>query len=245
MSATRTLSVRLQSDVVYVTGTVNDVPTTWTRGDGNPCSSSDETSNCPVHALRELRATLTADRAADDVYRVELELINSAGRTYTASFALYYGLLNLITDRTQADVDCVRQLAAKGWAAMTAEERAAWKGGLKGAYNASDLNRVGSAVEYVANRLREAGYIVTVHPRTGWTEEELPIAQRMYAYLSDVKAIRGVLPLPELPTLPEDMSRLTYIGANAIEQVLRLTSTPRSTASARGAMRVSLYANEQ
>ena len=55
MSATRTLSVRLQSDVVYVTGTVNDVPTTWTRGDGNPCSSSDETSRLPgVHALREL-----------------------------------------------------------------------------------------------------------------------------------------------------------------------------------------------
>ena len=130
-----------------------------------------------------------------------IELINSAGRTYTAAFTLYYGLLNLITDRTQADVDFVRQLAAKGWAAMTAEERAAWKGGLKGAYNASDLNRVGSAVEYVANRLREAGYIVTVHPRTGWTEE-LPIAQNMYAYLSDVKAIRGVLPLPELPTLP-------------------------------------------
>ena len=137
MLATRTLSVRLQSDVVYVTGTVNDVPTTWTQQENGTWMT-------------------TADRAADDVYRVELELINSAGRTYTASFTLYYGLLNLITDRTQADVDCVRQLAAKGWAAMTAEERAAWNGGLKGAYNASDLNRVGSAVEYVANRLREA-----------------------------------------------------------------------------------------
>lgn len=95
-----TLSVRLQSDVVYVTGTVNDVPTTWTQQENGTWMT-------------------TADRAADDVYRVELELINSAGRTYTASFTLYYGLLNLITDRTQADVDCVRQLAAKGWAAMT------------------------------------------------------------------------------------------------------------------------------
>ena len=100
MLATRTLSVRLQSDVVYVTGTVNDVPTTWTQQENGTWMT-------------------TADRAADDVYRVELELINSAGRTYTASFTLYYGLLNLITDRTQADVDCVRQLAAKGWARTT------------------------------------------------------------------------------------------------------------------------------
>ena len=53
MSATRTLSVRLQSDVVYVTGTVNDVPTTWTQQENGTWMT-------------------TADRAADDVYRVEL-----------------------------------------------------------------------------------------------------------------------------------------------------------------------------
>ena len=192
MLATRTLSVSLQSDVVYVTGTVNDVPTTWTQQENNAWIT-------------------TADRAAD---------------------------------RTQADVDFVRQLAAKGWASMTAQERAAWKSGLKGAYNASDLNRVGSAVEYVANRLREAGYIVTVHPRTGWTEEELPIAQSMYAYLSDVKVIRGVLPLPELPTLPEDMSRLTYTDANAIEQVLLDVNAALDRIRAGAYYAGELYAND-
>lgn len=225
MADTRTLSVPLQSDVVYVTGTVNAVPTTWTRGDGDAW-------------------TTTADRSADDVYRVELEMITAAGRTYTAAVTLYYGLLNLITDRTQADADEVKRLAAKGYAAMTTEEKAAWDAGLKGAYNASDLNRVGSAVEYVANRLREAGYIVTVHPRTGWTEEELPIAQSMYAYLSDVKAIRGVLPLPELPTLPEDMSRLTYIGANAIEQVLLDVNAALDRIRAGAYYAGELYAND-
>ena len=50
MLATRTLSVRLQSDVVYVTGTVNDVPTTWTQQENGTWMT-------------------TADRAADDVYR--------------------------------------------------------------------------------------------------------------------------------------------------------------------------------
>ena len=104
------LVVPLQSDVVYVTGTVNAVPTTWTRGDGDAW-------------------TTTADRSADDVYRVELEMITAAGRTYTAAVTLYYGLLNLITDRTQADADEVKRLAAKGYAAMTTEEKAAWDAG--------------------------------------------------------------------------------------------------------------------
>lgn len=225
MLATRTLSVRLQSDVVYVTGTVNDVPTTWTQQENGTWMT-------------------TADRAADDVYRVDLELINSAGRTYTAAFTLYYGLLNLITDRTQADVDFVRQLAAKGWAAMTAEERAAWNGGLKGAYNASDLNRVGSAVEYVAGRLQDAGYSVSVSPKIGWTEGEIPDPSSMAAYLSDVLAVRNALPLSGLPELPETMEKLTYTDANAIEQVLLDVNAALDRIRAGAYYAGELYAND-
>lgn len=162
------LVVPLQSDVVYVTGTVNAVPTTWTRGDGDAW-------------------TTTADRSADDVYRVELEMITAAGRTYTAAVTLYYGLLNLITDRTQADADEVKRLAAKGYAAMTTEEKAAWDAGLKGAYNASDLNRVGSAVGYVAGRLTDAGYGIDVSPHVGWTEGGIPDAEEAAAYLACVQ----------------------------------------------------------
>lgn len=69
---------------------------------------------------------------------------------------------NLITDRTQADVERVKALAAKGFAAMTAAERAEWLTGMKGAYNASDLNRVGTALNYLAGRLGPiCGKIIT------------------------------------------------------------------------------------
>ena len=37
-------------------------------------------------------------------------------------------MLGLITDRTQANVDRLRELAAKGWSNMTVEERAEWSG---------------------------------------------------------------------------------------------------------------------
>ena len=221
------LVVPLQSDVVYVTGTVNAVPTTWTRGDGDAW-------------------TTTADRSADDVYRVELEMITAAGRTYTAAVTLYYGLLNLITDRTQADADEVKRLAAKGYAAMTAEEKAAWDAGLKGAYNASDLNRVGSAVGYVAGRLTDAGYGIDVSPHVGWTEGGIPDAEEAAAYLASVAAVRAVLAgaLPGLPALPEDMDRLTFAEANAIEQVLLDVNAALDRIRAGAYYAGELYAND-
>lgn len=64
----------------------------------------------------------------------------------------------LITDRTQADVNRVLTLSAKGWAAMTAAEREEFAAGMKGAYNATDLNRVNAAMEYLESRLVAMGY---------------------------------------------------------------------------------------
>lgn len=151
----------------------------------------------------------------------------------------------LITDRTRADVERVRRLIAKGYAAMTETERAEWAGSLKGAYNASDLNRVGSAVDYVGVQLRlhlarlrtaqsnkaiapdtlfSLPYTlgdIDIAPKTDWKEADIPTASQMEAYLQDVRTLRGLLPLPDdLAPLPESMSALDYAGANAIEATL-------------------------
>ena len=54
---------------------------------------------------------------------------------------------NLIFDRTAADVQRVKTLTGKLSAGTaTEEEKAEWLAGMKGAYNAADLNRVGAAV---------------------------------------------------------------------------------------------------
>ena len=56
----------------------------------------------------------------------------------------------LVTDRTEADVSRYSELRDKGWAEMTAAERAEWAAGMKGAYNPnSDMNRVASAMSYL------------------------------------------------------------------------------------------------
>ena len=101
--------------------------------------------------------------------------------------------LDLITDRTQRDVDRVGELAEKGWAAMTEQERAEWLGEMKGAYNASDMNRVGEAVAYVAGRLTDFGYAAPVSPKTDWTDEGEPDTDQLASYLADISTIRGAL----------------------------------------------------
>ena len=202
MSAqTQTLSVSLPSEIIYVTGTVNGKTYTWT--------------------LVDTAWQATVDRAADETYHVALSAVNSLGTTAEYAVTLYYGLLNLITDRTQADVDAVRALAAKGWAKMTDTEKAAWTAGLKGAYNAADLNRVGAAVLYIAGRLTDAGYHAPVAPKQDWQLQDIPTPAQMQRYLADISTVRAALAvMPTTPEVPTSMDTLTYTEANDIEQIL-------------------------
>ena len=106
----------------------------------------------------------------------------------------------LITDRTQADVDA---------------------GNEKGSYQASDLNRVGSAMNYVAERLLSAGYDPHIHPKTDWTDAEWPTPQTMTRYLSDLDELRRQFAvLASTPHVPADMDGLTVKEANDIEKIL-------------------------
>lgn len=199
---TQTISATLPASTVYVSGTVNDVAVTWTNVGGEIWEA-------------------VADRAEDNIYVVALTIVSASGQSTSTSFTLYYGLLNLITDRTQADVDYVIRLSQKGWSGMTAEEKAEWESDLKGAYNASDLNRVGNAVNYVAGRLEDAGYTVSVNPKIDWLESDVPTESSMEQYLKNVETIRNTLTVPSnTPNVPADMEGLTYEEANDIERIL-------------------------
>ena len=196
------LSVSLPMNTLYVSGTVNDVAVTWTRQENGAWEA-------------------IADRAEDDTYHEELTIISASGQPTNAEFTLYYGLLQLITDRAQADVDYVSQLNILGWENMNAQQRSDYLTGLKGAYNATDMNRVGNAVSYVAQRLTNCGYMVNVNPRLDWQIGDIPTVSDLTAYLDDVRAIRAALAVsPATPPVPEDMDKLTYTEANNIEQIL-------------------------
>ena len=166
-------------------------------------------------------------------------------------------MVRLITDRTAADVAWLEGILAKDmrdWTAaesmyfwfgegayggiLTAEGDALWtttdavqaydgNGLVRGAYNATDLNRVTAAMDDLHSRLTAYGYRTGYAPfeaapgRFGWLEDDIPTREQMEAYLANLRALRAVLDLPAgTPRVPADAEGLTYGEANDMEHML-------------------------
>lgn len=97
----------------------------------------------------------------------------------------------LITDRTQADVTKLKSLLSKPKAMWTQDE---WSEFIlardKGAYNATDLNRVQEAMEYLAERFRGYGYNVPEIKRPSITASA-PGASRLPSNFTQLEYIQS------------------------------------------------------
>lgn len=132
-------------------------------------------------------------------------------------------MLELITDRTQADVDRIIYLRAKCWQDMTDDEHLEWISDLKGAYNDSDMNRVGEALNYLRDRLAETAYLsrYAFEAKTNWTAADLPSSEDLKSYLSYVAIIRKAMArYAATPPAPEYTGKFDYLDANNIEKIL-------------------------
>lgn len=173
---------------------------------------------------------------------------NDKGESKTALLTVYISPDNpipyLITDRAQTDADRVAALALMDYESMTDSERAEWNSDLKGAYNASDLNRVESAVAYLAEALRvlpielreyaenfDVGWdkyfdvpygsdAYSVTTKENWTIKDVPTPADMERYLANVVKLRNALKFAS-DALPQTMNDLRWQGANAIESALK------------------------
>jgi len=157
--------------------------------------------------------------------------------------------LNLIFDRTAADADTwyylSTKLDAEGWSALTVEERVQWLSQLKGGYNHTDMNRVGSTTVYLGNRFTDLlQHLVTyrenyavaddplfhlpyvaedvdINPKTNWSLGDPVWIDQATRYLADLSVLRGLLPLyAEAPAVPNDLAALSVQEANDIERLL-------------------------
>lgn len=160
----------------------------------------------------------------------------------------------LIYDRSQADVADVivmkKKILEGGLSSLTATEKSAYMAGMKGAYNYTDMNRVGEATKYVADRMtalpaiikayREAKGVadadmfdvpydpsdIVVTGKSTWTMSDIPTSNDLTTYLSDIRLLKSKVTLPPtVPSLPVNMAYLTVSGANAIEQTLAAIDT--------------------
>lgn len=130
-------------------------------------------------------------RSDDGTYAIKIDAWDELGRSTGYATTLQYG-----------------------FAAVTQRKAGAY-------YNATDLNRVGRAVAYLADLLGEYGYRVQVAPRTDWTISDFPTVGEMERYLGNIRTLMDAYcVMPATPPLPESMEKLGYKGANAIEQIL-------------------------
>ena len=116
--------------------------------------------------------------------------------------------MRLITDRSEADV---------------------LLGNEKGCYGSGDLCRVEGFVKELLPQLPQMDIYLSLDTKTDWaltdsfSPDTWPVKSQMQRYLGNICALCNSLDLA--PELPESMERLTYIGANQIEQALLLAES--------------------
>ena len=180
-------------------------------------AASDGATGYKMYKNGALLATLTDTSYTDTVElfsgnTYSVTAYNDDGESEAATLTYYAApenpILHLVTDRTQADVTA---------------------GNVKGTYTAVDLNRVGAAMNYVADRLKANGYDPHISPKADWKDGEWVTPTDQAVYLGDLAELRKQFSLlystPEVPprilaTGINTNDGLTHTWANDIEKIL-------------------------
>lgn len=125
----------------------------------------------------------------------------------------------LITDRTKADADYAERLYGSLWTDLTQPEKEDFEAGLKGSYNRTDLNRVGTALITIRDRLRTHCIDVPAEVREDYEADEVLDKAAMDAYMESANAVYASVPHSS-PKPPDGINDLDYEGANNIEKVI-------------------------
>lgn len=90
-----------------------------------------------------------------------------------------------------------------------------------GHYDITDLNRVGEAMYYIADRLRSCGWDIEVSPRTDWVWTDRATPAEAQRYLDNLRRIRNALTcLATTPEVPTGARPFDAQEANDIEKIL-------------------------
>lgn len=122
-------------------------------------------------------------------------------------------LKGLIYDRTQSDVDYALNLERNG---IYSDEN------LRGAYNVSDRNRVGGAVNFIIECLKNTGTYEVLGSivREDWNAYDIIVPEDNRKTLDALSNLKRLLPYGGIQEVPESLDGLTYQKANAVEGIL-------------------------
>lgn len=155
--------------------------------------------------------TLVTDRSQSDVQRL-LYLINKI----CSGLATEEDFTNFLSDRYEGLSCKDGEIYLSDGALRLLTKSTYWKG----AYNASDINRVAEHLIYLSDRLSECGYNTTIDSDSEWGVNDYFTTFSFSVYLSDIEKIRSTLAV--LPTTPETptLDKFDYNKANDIEKIL-------------------------
>lgn len=92
-----------------------------------------------------------------------------------------------IYDRVIGDVEKVRQYELRGYDDLIPSEKAEWSAGLKGALNASDVNRIENNLKFLAESLQISGLTF----KTNWTYSDILVRSHQRRILNNFEAIKS------------------------------------------------------
>lgn len=120
--------------------------------------------------------------------------------------------MDTVTDRKQSDVERIRELLEKGWENFTEGEKTEWCAGMKGALNASDLDRVQNNIQLLSEVL-EIELNVSDTP-------EFPTKAFFDEIITNTEAIRNAYCIHDTtPVTPQEPLN-TFQKWNDIEKIL-------------------------
>lgn len=171
-------------------------------------------------------------RSSDDVYSESGSVFYSGPEETDAAFFFRDGCLML--SGTEPPGVSFRLSDGDLIADVTDERYELFSTDMKGAYNASDLNRIGQSVNMLSRLLTRHGYgdgeIAAKHDWIGPPGFDTPTDAQLSEFLENVRTLRGYIPdsLAKLlkdymRDIPQSAANLGYEGANNIEEVLELT----------------------
>lgn len=134
-------------------------------------------------------------------------------------------IIRLITDRTQADLDALKQLLATPVSQWTAEQYDEFlRSRDRGAYNYTDINRVVTAENYLRDQLETLGYYVSYNAqKNSWKMGDNFIENDTEIYVNNVHNFRKAFEkMIDLPEAPADLVDFDFVEANNIEKILVL-----------------------
>lgn len=120
--------------------------------------------------------------------------------------------MQIVTDRSQSDVDRVLELLQKGWDNFNVDEKTEWISGMKGALNRSDMQRIQNNTKLLSDVLE-----------LNLTVADVPEHQNetfLISVINNTEVIRSAYMIhgdtPQTPSMPVN----TYQKMNDIEKIL-------------------------